>query len=206
MKNNFDFIAPFYDYIAQIVFGDTLLKSQKWLINQLKKDTEVLIVGGGTGKSFEGMEKDFSITYLEKSGKMISYAERRLNTAKVQFICEDFLRLETDLAYDYIILPFFLDNFNQYYLDAAIKKCKILLKNEGRLLVADFDSEKTPPILSFSMHLFFRIFSNLESARLKNIHESIIKNDFLPEREAFFRRGVIFSRVYLSPQKRLQSP
>ena len=206
MKNNFDFIAPFYDYIAQIVFGNSLLKSQKWLINQLKKDTEVLIVGGGTGKSFEGIEKDFSITYLEKSGKMIRCAEQRLSAAKVQFICEDFLRLKTDSKYDYLILPFFLDNFNQHHLDAAIEKCKILLKNEGRLLVADFDRKKTTPILSFSMHLFFRIFSNLESKRLKNIHESIIKNGFLPEREALFRRGMIFSRVYVSPQKRLSSP
>jgi len=199
MKNDFNFIAPFYDCFAQIIFGDILLESQKWLISWLKRDTEVLIVGGGTGKSFEGMEKDFSITYLEKSGKMIHLAERRLSNTKVQFIREDFFQLETDVKYDYIILPFFLDCFEEHHLNAAIEKCKILLKEEGKLLATDFDAKKTNPILNLLMHLFFSIFSNLESKHLKDIHEHILKNGFLPERETFFRQGTIFSRVYGNP-------
>ncbi|MBC6409245.1 MAG: methyltransferase domain-containing protein [Ekhidna sp.] len=199
MKNDFDFIAPFYDHITQSIFGDTLSESQKWLINQLKKDTEVLIIGGGTGKSFEGVKKDFSITYLEKSNKMINLAKRRLSNAKVQFLCKDFFQWETGLKYDAVVLPFFLDCFDDRHLNVAIEKCKTLLKKEGRLLVADFDRKKTNPILNLSMHLFFSVFSNLESKRLKDIHENILKNGFLSEDEEFSHRGMIFSRVYGNP-------
>ena len=51
--NQFDLVAPFYDALSRLVFGDQIVKSQTHFLHQVQKDDQVLILGGGTGQIFE---------------------------------------------------------------------------------------------------------------------------------------------------------
>ena len=48
--NGFDKIAPFYDSLKRLVFGNALAESQRALLASIKKNGNVLIIGGGPEK------------------------------------------------------------------------------------------------------------------------------------------------------------
>ena len=194
--NNFNRIAPYYDRIAQLVFGNSIERSQEWLAFQINKGVDVLILGGGTGQILKYIHVPCSVTYLEKSKNMIGFAKRKASGLTIHFVNRDFLEWQTEKRYDLILCPFFLDCFGYPNLRLAIKRCKILLKSEGKLLVADFERKKTSPILSFMMHAFFKISAKLESRALLAINEQVLKSGFSLEKEKFFHQEMIFSRVY----------
>ena len=195
-KNNFDRIAPFYDRIANAVFGGALLDSQTAYFSILENESEVLILGGGSGNLLEGLPHVGSIDYVEKSNKMILLACQRKPNNKIVFIHQDFLDWESKKQYDYIICPFFLDCFSKKNLRKTISKVRDLLKPGGHLLVSDFEENATNSLLSWLMHFFFRICASLESRSLKSIHIEIISKRFELAEEKFFHQNMIFSRVY----------
>ena len=71
MSNNFNTIAPVYDFLAKMVFGRSLERAQAAFLSDLetKVKAKVLIVGGGTGKVLELLPEglDLQIDYVEKA-------------------------------------------------------------------------------------------------------------------------------------------
>jgi len=195
-RNNFDLVAPFYDRLSSLVFGESITESQHFLMQQCKKGTDVLVLGGGTGKLLQWVPQDCSVLYLEKSRQMIDCAKGESRGLDIHFVNQDFFTWKNEKEYDFIICPFFLDCFHIANLKMAIEKCRSLLKANGKLLVAEFDKSTTNRVLSFLMHLFFRAFSNLESRNLLDIHQFTLHSGFILEKEEFFHRRSIFSRVY----------
>jgi ubiquinone/menaquinone biosynthesis C-methylase UbiE len=50
MKNkNFDFIAPYYDFLSKLIFGKRLRIAQTSLLSKIPRHQRILLVGGGTG-------------------------------------------------------------------------------------------------------------------------------------------------------------
>ncbi|MEP1095013.1 MAG: methyltransferase [Cyclobacteriaceae bacterium] len=193
--NNFDFVAPFYDWLAMLVFGETIERSTSHYLSEIGKDANILIVGGGTGNILKSLPKCNQITYLEKSVKMMTRSKRKARNRAMQFVEMDFLDFETTDRYDFLICPFFLDCFQEATLTEVLNRIKQLLRYNGRLIVSDFQSKPEPTLFKF-MHYFFRIFSSLESKKLKDIHQFIIQREFQTEKEEFFHKNMIFSRVY----------
>ncbi|MEM0938526.1 MAG: methyltransferase domain-containing protein [Bacteroidota bacterium] len=194
--NQFNSIAPYYDFLSRLVFGKKILESQIHFIKKIKKNDNILILGGGTGHLLSYFPKGSQIDYLEKSEKMIQYAEKRKRGLSIRFLHFDFLRFKSDHRYTVVICPFFLDCFRLKNLNLAIEKIKSLLQPHGLLIVTDFEKSQTNKPLSFFMHLFFKLFVNLESKNLKSIHLIISKEGFRVTDEKFFYRKMIFSRVY----------
>jgi len=194
--NDFDFLAPTYDSVVRLVFGRSIVMSQKWLIGQMEDCNSVLILGGGTGEILTLLPENFRITYLEKSGEMIRISKNRKTSLEIDFINEDFLGWGTQQKFDCIICPFFLDCFNEINLRETILRVKAYLSPNGVLLVSDFELKSTPRFLSWLMHFFFRISTNLESKALKDINGELLKAGFEMKDENFFHRNMIFSRVY----------
>ena len=89
--NDFNFIAPFYDVLARIVFGNAILKAQTTHLSEINENDQVLILGGGTGKLLEHIPFCDRVDYVEKSEKMIRIAKRRLVNRSVNFVNHDFL-------------------------------------------------------------------------------------------------------------------
>ena len=49
MPNNYDAAAWFYDGLSRLVFGDALVRAQRFLVEHIAAESKLLIVGGGTG-------------------------------------------------------------------------------------------------------------------------------------------------------------
>ncbi|MFT4205357.1 MAG: methyltransferase [Chitinophagaceae bacterium] len=91
-KNNYDRLAPFYDFISRAVYGQALVRAQRSVLHFLEDGQDVLVVGGGTGWILDEIEKlerkNIAVTYIEASSKMIALARKRKVSFPVDFICE----------------------------------------------------------------------------------------------------------------------
>lgn len=199
MKNNFNRIAPVYDALAQLVFGDKLKKVQQVYLDHLLMNDKVLIVGGGTGEILEWLPKEarVMVDYLELSSAMINKARKRKSQAlETNFINGDIVDHEG--KYDVIIASFFLDCFDQDDLEKVLHKLASLLKVEGKLLVTDFalTESQRDKLLQKVMHQFFKITANLRSDHLKNIRGIMLASDFIEIRYQTFEKERLFAGVY----------
>jgi ubiquinone/menaquinone biosynthesis C-methylase UbiE len=193
--NNFDFIAPVYDRLARLVFGKSILRAQRVHLPEIQPKDRVLILGGGTGQLLEHIPLCEQIVFIDKSKRMVKSAKKRMVNRSIDFISADFLTYESGEKYNVIICPFFMDCFSKKSLEAVIEKCRLALKNDGRLIVTDFESGRINLTLLKSMLLFFRFFSNLEAKKLLDIR-NMLKTDGLMEKDIkLFKKG-IFSAIY----------
>ena len=78
MANDYNRIAKSYDVLSRIIFQNSIIKAQLYLIEFLEENTKVLIVGGGTGWILEEIAKlkkpNISVVYVEKSSAMTALA------------------------------------------------------------------------------------------------------------------------------------
>ena len=197
--NNFDRVAPFYDLLAKLVFGEAILKSQIAFLGDINDCDRVLVLGGGTGQLLEYIAaQSVIIDYVEPSEKMLSKAKKRNCTGRVVFHQQRFEDFDSEILYDVIICPFFLDLFEEDSLKEVINKIKRFTKPSGKLSISDFQNRTTffQKWLIRIMHLFFRITVQLESRSLKEIHPCLQKEGFQMQKRIFFYSKFIFSSVY----------
>jgi ubiquinone/menaquinone biosynthesis C-methylase UbiE len=80
MPPSFDPVAPFYDSLAFIVYGNTLIRAKKAFIHCLPEKGKLLLIGGGTGNILNDVlrsRKALFIDFIEPSKKMISLAVKK---------------------------------------------------------------------------------------------------------------------------------
>lgn len=176
MKANFDFIAPFYDRLAHLVFGEKLLIAQKLCLDAVPKKSRILIIGGGSGLIlpqiiFQCQPKE--VIYLEDSAEMLwqAYEANKAYGSQIRFVLGDECYLQDLQPVDIVLTFFFLDVFKEDQLKIIIKKTADVLRPNGLWLVADFNAQSSSyfdKALVKVMHLFFKVFSKLPSNRLRN--------------------------------------
>lgn len=195
--NNFNFLAPIYDNLAQLVFGQTIYEASIYFLDTIAPESKVLVLGGGTGKILPHL-RECHIVYVEKSDKMLGQASKRHGIGTVEFIHADFLAWKTDQQFDVVICPFFLDVFSEKNLDLILQKINAVRKANGQLIVADFqDSGRVDQkLLLRVMHLFFGLVSSLESHKLVAIEHRILQRSYFRRCYKTFRNELIFSAVY----------
>ncbi|MEM7658015.1 MAG: class I SAM-dependent methyltransferase [Bacteroidota bacterium] len=114
---NFDPVARYYDRLAHLVFGNTLLHARLHFLSQIPKGAQVLVVGGGTGAIlpalFNQIGETGSVYYLEYSEKMIEQAQVRMSGTAANMVWKrgTVADLPSDLQVEVIITNFFLDLF-----------------------------------------------------------------------------------------------
>jgi ubiquinone/menaquinone biosynthesis C-methylase UbiE len=193
-ENDFNAIAPFYDWLSTLIFGQKLKQAQIESLQFIQPNSTILIAGGGTGWILEEIAKVFpsglSITYLDKSSKMIALSRKRnVGSNKVDFINITIEETPSALErYDVIITPFFLDCFSQTTFQSVFKKLGDSLKINGLWLNIDFhlsgQSLFWQKILIRLMYAFFRISSHIEAARLPNI-DATFSNYILIDKKTY---------------------
>lgn len=195
--NNFNFLAPVYDQLAQLAFGQTLHQASIHFLDDIPSNSKVLILGGGTGKILPHL-KDCRVTYVEKSGKMLRQASERSGIGTVVFIETDFLDWKTDQQFDVVICPFFLDVFTPNNLCLVVEKIGNLTSKGGTLIITDFQATGRlhHRMMLLVMHLFFRIFSSLESRKLGDIESMVLSSGYEMISRKAFRKDWVFSGVY----------
>jgi len=174
---NFDRIAPYYDFLASLVFFGAIKRSQVENLRIIPPKGKVLIIGGGTGwiipYIFEGGQVE-KLHYVEASQKMLEMAQKKCPEeflGKVEFILGDETAI-SDVNFDAIITNFFLDCFEEERLKEIMKILYGHLKEGGHWFVTDFQIDQKwyrriwqNPLLKL-MFIFLKLNSKLESGYL----------------------------------------
>ncbi|GJM27423.1 MAG: hypothetical protein DHS20C17_00580 [Cyclobacteriaceae bacterium] len=162
---NYDFVAPYYDGLSQLVFSGQLVAAKNYFLPQLQNPENLLIFGGGTGKLIKPLltlYPETSIHFVEASRKMIAKARASLppGTDNVRFQLGTEAGL-TSGSYDTVITPFVLDVFDQPRLNQVIAALFRSLKPEGRWIHTDFYLDEQSAFwqksLIWIMYKFFRV-------------------------------------------------
>ena len=200
--NDFDGIAPFYDFLGRLVFGNELLKSQAHYLEEIKAGSKILLIGGGTGKilkEFEKLEIPLSIDYIEKSEKMLlrSKALAPFENLAVNFIQGDHNGIpKTD--YNVIFTAFFLDVFDSDTLGTVIQKLDQVSGREAIWIVTDFIRTRKhwQRILIYTMYRFFRLLTRMQGRKLLNFETFLAQKGLISVKSKVYFYGMIRTVVY----------
>ncbi len=199
--NDFNGIAWCYDPLKQLVFGNKLDQASTHFLSAIPAGSRLLIVGGGTGNLLLGIPDGVQICYVEKSVEMLKKARSRLER-KVDLIHLDFLDYHPSHPFDYVVCPFFLDLFDPDSLRAVIKKISSVLKEDGKLLVADFSFQKSG--LLRLMYAAFGVVTNISAKSIPPIHDLLSNSGFEMVDSAVYFNGLVFSHQYSHTSKYLK--
>jgi ubiquinone/menaquinone biosynthesis C-methylase UbiE len=176
MSNDYNSIAKIYDGLSRVVYQKSIVKAQVFLIQLIKDNDSILIVGGGTGWILEEIAKlqrqNLSVVYVEKSSGMIKLAQKRNITGlKTTFIQNGIETFDANEKFDVIITAFLFDNFKKEKIEFVFAKLNGYLKNHGIWLYADFVNDRSnkkvwQQFLLKSMYTFFRITAGIETQEL----------------------------------------
>ena len=208
MEGNYDNIAPFYDLLSHLVFGNYISQAVRFLVNAIPANSSVLIIGGGTGQILEEISKKYisglQITYVELSKKMISLSKKRsTGDNSVVFINQSISDFTFYQQFDVVITPFLFDNFSTRTTKVFFNKIDSLLKPFGFWLLADFQlSEKNnlwQKLLLRIMYFFFRFLCGIEASHLPDTASLFKHYKYqLVSKQTFYGK-FIYSSVYLKP-------
>ena len=203
MKRNYDTIAWFYDRLARLVYGKTLVQAQQFLIKAIPANTSVLIVGGGTGLVLDEITKihttGLNITYVDASAEMIDRAQKRnAGENKVIFIAAPIESAGIADIYDVVLTPFLFDNFTDDSLRKIFSLIDTHVAANGMWLYCDFQNTEVlwQKILLKVMYIFFRISCGIEAYHLPDAAACFAQHNYYVKDKMPFMNGFILSAVY----------
>jgi len=203
MPANYNNSAWFYDTLSQLVYGKALVNAQVYLLHQIPANTNVLIVGGGTGWILEELAcihpQGLSITYVEVAPAMMALSKKRnVGGNKVIFINDAIERVTVSSDFDVVITPFLFDNFIEENLHKVFHSINILLKKGGLWLNCDFQltGKWWQQIMLKSMFIFFRLICNIEASKLPKIKECFEEEGFKEITQKNFFGDFVGAGVY----------
>ena len=203
MAANFNNSAWFYDRLSRLIYGNALVKAQVWLLNHIPENSNVLIVGGGTGWILEEIAKIYptglQVTYVEVAPAMIAQSKNRdTGGNEVIFINNAIEHLKFATSFNVVITPFLFDNFKEINLDKIFNSMHRALKPGGIWLNANFQltGKWWQQVLLKSMFLFFRLLCNIEASELPKIQNQFQLNGYAKIDNKTFYGHFINSSVY----------
>jgi ubiquinone/menaquinone biosynthesis C-methylase UbiE len=203
MAANYNNSAWFYDALSRLVYGKALVNAQVWLLHFVPKNTNVLIVGGGTGWILEELTRlqpsGLNITYVEVSANMIALSEKRITgNNQVFFINNAIENVVLPSDFDVIITPFLFDNFTEQTLDRVFNHIHKLLKPKGLWLNCDFQltGKWWQNVLLKSMFVFFRVICSIEASKLPQIEKHFTESGVTVIDQKLFFGAFVRSAVY----------
>lgn len=199
--NRFDRIAPFYDGLSTLVFGNSLMKAQKCNLCIVPAHSDVLVLGGGTGKWLVELLKhndSCRVWYVEASLKMIHLANKYLNASDRVIFIHGTQQDIPDRKFDIVITHFFVDMFSESDLSDLAEKIAGVLKNGGKWIVADFVNNRYwHKLLLWMMYLFFNAIGVLDRKNLPDWDRIIQSWPFTMENTTSFYKGFVKNIIYV---------
>ncbi|MGF7042399.1 class I SAM-dependent methyltransferase [Mucilaginibacter lappiensis] len=203
MAANYNNSAWFYDRLARLVYGNALINAQLYLLDYIKPDTHILIVGGGTGWILNELTQihpsGLKITYVEVAADMMVLSKKRdTGNNEVIFINDAIENVNLSPDFDVVITPFLFDNFTEQTLHIVFAHVHSLLKPGGLWLNADFQltGKWWQQFLLKSMFLFFKIICGIEASKLPGIEIYFTSNNYKVISEKTFFNDFIVAKVY----------
>jgi tRNA (cmo5U34)-methyltransferase len=181
--NDYDRISPYYDTLARVVFGKSIVASQQAYLGRITEESNVLVLGGGSGWIVESiMEAQplCKVWFVESSIKMIQQAQRRLKKEwNVVIIHGDENDIPESVSFNFVISNFFLDLFKEDELRYLISHVKTRCASNVSWVATDFVREKVwHQFILKLMYQFFRITTNGRNLTLPDWNQSLTKSGF----------------------------
>ncbi|RAK65968.1 class I SAM-dependent methyltransferase [Hymenobacter edaphi] len=207
---DFDSVAAFYDPLARLVFGPTLLRAQRAALQAglpaAGAAPRVLFIGGGTGRVLPELlaaRPDAQVLYLEASARMLRQAaellQRRPEAAgQVSFRHGTEAALLPAEQFDVIVAFFLFDLFPPAELAALLARLHCHAHGGTRWLVADF----APPRrgwqrgLQWLMYRFFGLTSGVRGRQLPDIAGALGQLGLRPVWEQHWADGLVQAGVW----------
>jgi len=113
MAANYNNSAWFYDRLSHLVYGRALVEAQVYLLQFIPPNSNLLIVGGGTGWILDEITRihpsGLQVTYVEVAPKMIAISKTRdTGGNKVIFINDAMENVPLIDDFDIVVTPFFV--------------------------------------------------------------------------------------------------
>jgi ubiquinone/menaquinone biosynthesis C-methylase UbiE len=203
MPANYNNSAWFYDGLSRMIYGRALINAQVYLLRFIPQNSNILVVGGGTGAILEELTKlhpsGLKITYVEIAAAMMARSKKR-NTGSNQviFINDAIENVPFQADFDVAITPFLFDNFTEQTMKKVFDHIHASLKPNGIWLNCDFQvtGKWWQRVLLKSMFLFFRIVCNIEASQLPDIEKQFEQHGYKTIGQKALFGGFIISRVY----------
>ena len=204
----FDRVAPFYDSLARLVFGDALQRAQLAALAGLPPGRpRVLIIGGGSGWVLgEVLQRrpDARVLYLEASAMMLAKSRATLlqtapqHAGQVEFRLGTERDLRPDESFDVIITFFFLDLFEPNRLQAILSALNRVRRPGAPWLLADFRPDQTlwQRLLLRTMYRFFRLTTGISGRDMPDLHPELRDLGLQLQQQRLFFRGMVEASVF----------
>lgn len=200
--NNFDHIAPLYDRLVRLIFGNAMYRAQTRYLNDVEEDARVLILGGGTGwllAELLSVKPLCSVVYIDASKKMIALARQKVgaSTQKVSFIHGTEKDIPVGSSFDVIITHFYLDLFDPPACRQACSIVQSFCHQRSLWLACDFMKVKWwHAAMLWLMYTFFRFTSDLRTKAIPDWRKSIQNAGFSEIRAEYFFKKFICNALY----------
>lgn len=206
MSLNYDAAIWFYDPLSRMVFGGSLIRAQTYLLSYIKINSNILIIGGGTGWILEEITKLFpsslDITYVEMSPKMMARSKKRYTgDNQISFITQPIEQVKDLAQFDFVITAFLFDNFSQTISNKVFDKIHHLLKPGGLWLYTDFQKNNKiwQKILLSSMLGFFKLVCGIEARELPEVLETFESYKYSEIASQFYYKQFVIATVSQKP-------
>ncbi|MFB9865036.1 class I SAM-dependent methyltransferase [Rufibacter immobilis] len=210
---DFDFIAPVYDALAQLVFGKAQQKAQAQFLELIPPGARVLVLGGGSGWLLARLLQKSNpayVLYLEASSQMLRKARTRYQNfssagAEMEFRLGTQDQLLPNEKFHVVLTPFVLDLFTAPQALHMMQRLTQALLPGGLWLHTDFylAPEKRRQIwqkpLLWAMYRFFRQVSGISGTGLPPFEALFSQVGFVTKQEAFFFHRFIRAQVLQKP-------
>jgi len=199
-SNDFDKIAFVYDRLAGLVFGKSIVDSQKVFFDKIPAEARILIMGGGSGRILQELfsaNPKIEVCYIDASAKMISHTKHRMrNDMRIEFI----VGTENDIpdrSFDVIVTNFYLDLFKAESLLSVLRKLKNVMGPNSLWIVTDFTDKKWWHRLMIKvMYIFFRVTARIEASKLPDWNGALQKIGGRKNGSKFFFRDFIEATMF----------
>jgi tRNA (cmo5U34)-methyltransferase len=203
--NRFNWLARHYNFLARLVFGKAIWKSQAHFLTFIPPGTKLLIVGGGSGEILPYLWRinpGCSIWYVEASSEMLAMASKKVKPEvrnKVNFIHGTEAAIPEGIVFDVIITHFFLDLFPN---EKGLALCRNLyrqLQPRGLWLISDFvnGGKWWQRLMLWMMYRFFVVTCKIEATSLPSWESQLRLAGMREKTFKLFFRGFIKSAIYI---------
>ena len=193
---NYNFIAPYYHSLSQLIFLNRQHQAHFVILKHLKENGKILWVGGGAGKFIAEIEKlnlKLDIDYVDFSSKMIDLAKKgKTSNLNINFIVADIFDFETDKKYDVVMTTFLFDHFKQPKAEELFNQLNSYLKVGGLWFYVDFvqNQKGWQKSVTNVMLSFFKIVIGLDISQLPKMQQSFLSFFKIVEHKLFFKKYI----------------
>ena len=200
--NDFDHIAPLYDRLVRLIFGNAMYQAQTRYLNEIEGNSSVLILGGGTGwllAELLSLKPSCSVVYIDASNQMIERARQKIGvlSQKVSFIHGTENDIPPGSSFDVIITHFYLDLFDPTTCRQVSGIIRNYCHQRTLWLACDFMNVTWwHGTMLWVMYKFFRFTSDLRTKSIPDWRKCVQDAGFSEIGVEYFFKKFICSSLY----------